>query len=414
MPSATETPHGAPSAGDGMADDTIDMVRQLWPSPHVVTAAGPSLRSRGYALLPNARRPTRLVPDPATRATARALVGTVHGRGAVAAARQAAMYAGARAGLLRLAPHRLRVQEVPGAPSLLSHLGEVLGEPVTASIHLGPPRANRKPVLHVVGRGGQSLAFVKIGVNPLTRTLVGGEAGALTALGAAGLTELTVPRVVHAGAWRELEVLCIAPVSTANAGPVPPARLRAAMTEVATALGTASTTLADSPHLQALRASAASSGSPHGPALVAAVGRLLDRHGEVVIPTGVWHGDWTPWNMGFDGSTLSVWDWERLESGVPLGLDALHFAIQRAMRVPGAEPAAVAREQVSARHALLQPWGLDRLQADVVTAVYLLTIGTRYAVDGQESAGARLGRLGGWLLPVLDALVTPTRTGRST
>ncbi len=412
--SSTTEPDNQPQPADlGRLDDTIDIVRQLWPTPHVVTAVGPGLTAEGLSVLPNIRRPTRLVPDRAGRAAAHALVGTVHGHGAAAVARHTALYAGARLGLLRLAPSRLRVRETPGAPSILSHLGEALGEPVTASIHLGPPRANRKPVLHVVGRSGRTLAYAKIGINDLTRSLVAGEADALCSLAAAGLRRVTVPRVASAGTWRDLQVLALSPVGTRTAGPVPAARLEQAMVEVAAALGTESRSVAALGHLRSLRESTASTGSIHGPALLAAVDRLLDRHGDVVLPTGTWHGDWTPWNMGFDDGELSVWDWERMQTGVPLGLDALHFAIQRAMRVPGSQPLQVAREQLGARRMLLAPWGYDALGADVVSAVYLLTIGARYAADGQESAGARLGRLGDWLVPALETLLPSLATGPS-
>lgn len=411
MSSTTETPHEPHPVGRGSFDDTIDIVRQLWPAPHVVSAVGPGLTAQGLAVLPNRRRPTRLVPDRAGRAGARALVGTVHGHGAAAAVRHTVLYAGASLGLLRLAPSRLRVWEAPGAASILSHLGEALAEPVTASIHLGPPRANRKPVLHLVGRSGRTVAYAKIGINDLTRPLVSGEADALRALAAAGLRRVRVPRVAHAGTWQDLQVLCLSPVGTRTALPVPTARLAQAMVEVAAALGTESTTVGSSPHLRSLRESARSTTSRHGPALLAAVDRLVAHCGDVVLPTGTWHGDWTPWNMGFDDDELSVWDWERLQTGVPLGLDALHFAVQRAMRVPGSQPSLVAREQLAARRTLLAPWGYDALRADVVSAVYLLTIGGRYAADGQEEAGARLGRLGDWLFPTLETLLPPTTTG---
>ena len=55
---------------------------------------------------------------------------------------------------------------------------------------------------------------------------------------------------------------------------------------------------------------------------------------------------------------LLVWDWERFARGVPLGFDALHYALQR--RHP-AEPvdAAAAVEAPSRRAAeLLLPFGV--------------------------------------------------------
>jgi hypothetical protein len=42
--------------------------------------------------------------------------------------------------------------------------------------------------------------------------------------------------------------------------------------------------------------------------------------------------------------------------------------------------------------------------APVVAALYLVELGSRYLADGQAEAGARLGTLDGWLLPVLGRL----------
>ncbi len=60
--------------------------------------------------------------------------------------------------------------------SLVSHLSDELGQELTAGIHLGPPRANRKPVLQLMDPSGATVAFAKVGVNRLTRERVRHEA----------------------------------------------------------------------------------------------------------------------------------------------------------------------------------------------------------------------------------------------
>jgi hypothetical protein len=50
---------------------------------------------------------------------------------------------------------------------------------------------------------------------------------------------------------------------------------------------------------------------------------------------------------------------------------------------------------------ILAPFGLDPAAARLVAMLYLIEIGTRYLHDGQAEAGAQLGRVDRWLLPVL-------------
>ena len=55
---------------------------------------------------------------------------------------------------------------------------------MVVSLRIGPPRANRKPVLELLSPGGEVLGFAKVGVTGLTRELVRAEAAALDVLGA--------------------------------------------------------------------------------------------------------------------------------------------------------------------------------------------------------------------------------------
>ena len=49
-------------------------------------------------------------------------------------------------------------------------------------MHLGAARANRKPVLQLLTPDGETVGFAKIGVSPLTSSLVWAERDALTLL----------------------------------------------------------------------------------------------------------------------------------------------------------------------------------------------------------------------------------------
>ena len=74
-----------------------------------------------------------------------------------------------------------------------AELGRPLHE-LVVGVHLGPPRANRKPVLAVADRHGTLLAFAKCGVDPLTDRLVAHEAAALRHLAVVAEREA---RAVH-------------------------------------------------------------------------------------------------------------------------------------------------------------------------------------------------------------------------
>jgi hypothetical protein len=135
-------------------------------------------------------------------------------------------------------------------------------------------------------------------------------------------------------------------------------------------------------------------------ALLRALGHAEAAASTTALPFGSWHGDWAPWNMTISDGCALVWDWERFETGVPAGYDAVHYALQQAVR--GGMAAGPAAEEMLARApGILAPFGLDPAAARLVAMLYLIEIGTRYLHDGQAEAGAQLGRVDRWLLPVL-------------
>jgi hypothetical protein len=119
------------------------------------------------------------------------------------------------------------------------------------------------------------------------------------------------------------------------------------------------------------------------------------------LELGAWHGDWTPWNMAYDGAVLSVWDWERYQADVPAGYDALHWASQDVIMSRRETPKDAIESLLTAAPGLLEAFDVEAVAASRIALLYLLELGTRYEGDGQEAAGARLGALETWLLPAL-------------
>ena len=132
-------------------------------------------------------------------------------------------------------------------------------------------------------------------------------------------------------------------------------------------------------------------------------GTLTVRAGDAELTYGAWHGDWSPWNMASTRSGLLVWDWERFATGVPLGFDALHYWLQTEVRPGGREPREVAAECAERAAELIGPLGGEVAQPRLTATLYLAELATRYLVDRQDEAGARLGTTGTWLIPAIVA-----------
>ena len=389
------------------------LVPALWPPPASVHI-GRARRVRGrdhddpaddraYVLVPSVREPKLLVPAASRRAAAAAVRRATEHRTALARARTAVLSALFRTGTGgRVFRARLSVH-TPDGGTIEDHLGAVLGRPVVLALHLGPPRANRKPVFQVLGTAGEPLGFAKLGVDPLTRRLVASEAGALVTLASGTLRGVEVPAVLHHGRWNGAEVLVQStlPVWRPRAADDGTRRI-AAMVEVAGVAGVRDEPV-DGPYLAGLTERVDGLGARTGAAGLAAA-LVAAARTAVTLRVGCWHGDWNAGNLATLADRLLIWDWERFAAGVPLGYDALHHDLQTAITVRRVPAAEAAGSTVDRAGALLAPFGVPASGAPVVAALYLVELGSRYLADGQAEAGAPLGALDGWLLPVLGRL----------
>jgi hypothetical protein len=254
-------------------------------------------------------------------------------------------------------------------------------------------------VLQVFDRRGRVLAFAKVGTSEVSRRDVGGEVVALRRLAAADLPAgLDVPALLDESTWRGLLVAVMSPLPTTFRQR--PSRMwelpAALMTGFAASFGEGSRALEEVPLWARLSDSPSRLGG-HGAAFAELLERLRSRASRPV-PVGAWHGDWTPWNQSRTGGRLQLWDWERFETGVPVGLDRCHYGVQTMTRSAGMTVGAVLG---GLRHAGLA--GDD--DADVVLGgVYLATIAARYlrsaAAGGEGAVVAPSGEV------MLEALTT--------
>jgi len=381
-----------------------EVLRVLYPAPCSVTPdRGASLVAE-YVVVPDVRRPRLLVPVGSRRVAAAAVRRYSEPQTRLARLKRDAVVAALRTGASTLLLRdRVRVAgPAEGADTIEAYLKDALGADYSVSVHIGPARANRKPVLQLLTPDGATAGFAKIGTGPLTRRLVRAETAALTALSHVDLRHLVVPKALHAGRWQGHQVLIqqALPIWRSRVQ-LRPERLVTAMREIAGCCGVTTGWLATSAYWTELRNRLADIAEhPEGQQLGAAARAIHGRAGDVTMRYGAWHGDWAPWNMAVLADQLLVWDWERFSPGVPFGFDALHYDLQRRLQRTSDATAAV-DETVRRAAVLLAPFEVAPHAAEVTALLYLVDLATRYVADRQAEAGARLGVLGRWLLPVL-------------
>ncbi len=398
-----------------LIDTYVSSVRALWPGepgPRLHRSRGPGRAPSGTGeqdggdvelmVLPNAQSPRLLVPAGNAAAGARAMLRFSAALSVGDTVKRLGVSALLRTRAGAAFPDRITVAERAG--SLRLHLGEVFGEPVDLSLGLGTARANRKPVLQVFDTRGRSLAFVKIGDTEVTRDLVRAEAAALQRLGETELPPvLEVPRLLHLGTWEGATVLAMTALETSfrqrpsRQFEIPTVE----MAQLATAFAEPGTTLEDSDLWRSMAATVNGLRQPTvRERFGAALEVLRERAAGRPLSLGGWHGDWTPWNMSRLRGRLQLWDWERFETGVPLGLDRCHYAVNAVTRRDGVDQASIRRglELAGVRD--------DAGDADhLLGATYLAAITSRYLAGAESERGEAIAdrsremltALTGWL-----------------
>ena len=86
---------------------------------------------------------------------------------------------------------------------------------------------------------------------------------------------------------------------------------------------------------------------------------------------------------------------------MPVGFDALHWALQTDLVTHLADPGESARRSLVTAGPVLEPFGLSNDQVRATAVGYLTELAARYLADRQVEAGARLGDVGSWLLPAV-------------
>jgi hypothetical protein len=230
-------------------------MRTLWPEPAAIsypTGFGRTdAHSIDFVVAPRASKPRLVLPRRPWRATGAALANYKASATGAEMLKVRAVSLALRVGLGELLPGKITIQP-DAADGIDTHLGEVLGRPVLISLYIGPARAVQKPVLQVLSTTGETVAFAKLGINPLTRVLLTNEAAALQTLHRAALRHLAIPDLLHHGQWQGHEVLVQQAVHRAGSGLVGRGALRAATREVSEIRASGRVRLLESPYWRGL------------------------------------------------------------------------------------------------------------------------------------------------------------------
>jgi hypothetical protein len=272
-----------------------------------------------------------------------------------------------------------------------AHLRSQLGAPdLVMGIGIREPQPNRKPTLQLFDGAGQPAGYVKVGWSPLTRALVRNEAEALRACQAHPPDGLGVPRLLLAGAWRDLELAVTSPLPTGvrrhRRAERPPVALSRG---VAVMEGTRQLPLATSPWWRGVRQRIADSAADDGE-IAATLLRCADEieraHGAEPLTFGRWHGDWVPWNLAWERGRPHAWDWEHSGADAPLGFDLLHWRFQVAFVGQGRDAAEAAARCAELAAPDLARLGLGPAAIRALPRLYLLELYLRGY--GMQAAGA--------------------------
>ncbi|WP_458113684.1 hypothetical protein M1D88_06170 [Arthrobacter sp. R1-13] len=294
-----------------------------------------------------------------------------------------------------------------GDSSILGYLEGVLGEPVSVSLSIGPARANRKPVLQVFDSKGRSLAFVKVGDTATASSHVSREAKNLALLSAKDFSTLELPALINFGSWRSMTVLVMSALNTVPAarGPRFAGLRERALLELNEAFPYEDLPLGQTPLWVGLRTQYLQ--LTDGPVRLR-FGQCLERletaFPDQILRVGAWHGDFTPWNMARRRGRLQLWDWERFDEGVPVGLDQLHYPLNLHLRRAGTTLAAI----LEGLELGAPGFGIPHRQArgtHAVLGAYLAAISLRYLLGAQGEGGEAISTKSRLMLEALE-LVT--------
>lgn len=400
---------GALPAGPG-ARSVLSAAETLWPAPgsswlgRRVPGSVTNARYRAYTVVPTVQRPRFLVPRAPEAAAA--LRPTQQG---VKGLRMVVLGHLQRWSVLGRVPGtRLHVLPDAAGAGIEDLLSAVVGDVAQVVVRLGRPRPNRTLVLWAFGSDWTPVGIAKLSRGDAAKESMEAEYAALARSPAAGIRDLVAPRVLGYLRWNDNDVLVISALVSADARPwhAPPVPQ---MKALAGSTGVAERPLRDTAFVARLGEQIGALTSVTDQVwLRSGLERLVGDHGDTVVRTGAWHGDWVSWNQSVDKDTVLLWDWEHYHDSALAGFDHVHFLAQE-QRARGTDVRAEDAWLAAADAALAAAWGLEADQRLVVLRAYLLEVNLRFVRD-RQAEDETIARAG-WARSLVERLAdAPARS----
>jgi hypothetical protein len=261
---------------------------------------------------------------------------------------------------------------IAGEPDLARHFPS--GELLAFAYFTGTDSPHRKVAVQIMDGKGGLKGFAKLTGNPQVRALLAHEAETLKCVRKLGLQTAHVPKVLFYGEQGDRALLVTDTLKTSRT------RSTTQFTQSHLAFIQELVQKTVNPYQVSASELAANFRARFGriyPRLDQAWSQRLDDSicslevlNELQFPSGLSHGDFTPWNTFLSNERLYVFDWEYAEHARPPSNDIIHFILNqpRVRRQPTSEKI----EAVTT--CLLQRWtGIQKQDIPALLKIYLLT-----------------------------------------
>jgi hypothetical protein len=227
------------------------------------------------------------------------------------------------------APHKVLVASRGSLP-LETLVQEVTGEcEAVFALSLGTPNGFRKLVIQVMRPEGEVLGYLKLPLTEAAVERVRHEAEVLNHLSRYPALHPYIPKVLHAGEWQDGYILFQSP-GPSSPGPTELTSLHEEFLHLLRSVSAVEKPGHDLVEQVATRWHKAlpqldSRWRPLGQAALVKARQELEG---VMIPCGIMHGDFAPWNTRIGDGRLYAFDWESAAWDAPILWDIFHFHVQ--------------------------------------------------------------------------------------
>lgn len=216
--------------------------------------------------------------------------------------------------------------------SFISNILNIENE-IFCSISLGAPGPRRKLVFKIMDKSGASLAYVKLATTSEAIKGLRNEANMLEFLNQYKLDSIEFPRILYKGNWNKKYCVLTNAINNSNSLPVDNNNILKSILSFST-IGFSIQKLKESSFYIDLSKSISKIGNLYFRHLCENACHIIENISEdLKIPFHFCHGDFTVWNLIYDGNKLHVFDLEYALKSGPGGYDIIRYYIQKGILI---------------------------------------------------------------------------------